>query len=96
VAEKRQAAKDLEHSLLLLAGQPYGAGGGGAVPDGEKIRKMATSPKLKGHKIRSWGAKANAILLVVSLVLSVTAAFAAGEIYIRLTKPYETPDTWRK
>jgi len=43
VAEKRQAAKDLEHSLLLLAGQPYGAGGGGAVPDGEKIRKMATS-----------------------------------------------------
>lgn len=57
---------------------------------------MDASPKLKGHRIRSWGAKANVILLVVSLFLSVTAVLAVGEIYIRLSKPYETPDTWRR
>jgi len=33
---------------------------------------------------------------VGSLILSAIMAFAVVEVYVRITKPYETPDTWRQ
>lgn len=57
---------------------------------------MDASPKLKSHRVRFSGRKTNILIFSGSLAVSAIMAFAAGEAYIRLTKPYVTPDTVRE
>ncbi len=56
---------------------------------------MEVCSKFKALRAKTGSLRGKFILFMASLILSGIMAFVVGELYIRVTKPYETPETWR-